>query len=69
MTRPKKSDAKIHITATIDPDIHTAMKSYNDDEANRIDGNKPGISWIVNEAVKKFLASKPKSINPDKAMS
>ena len=56
MSRPKKEFVKVHITATIDPDIATAMNGYRNDPANLIENEKPTRSGILQLALRAFLA-------------
>ena len=50
-----KEIVKVHISATIDPDIALAIGKYRDDPTNHIDYEKPAKSWIIQNALKKYL--------------
>jgi hypothetical protein len=50
-----KEIVKVHISATIDPDIALAIGKYRDDPANLINNEKPAKSKIIQDALKKYL--------------
>jgi hypothetical protein len=55
MSRPKKDVLKDHITATIDPYFSRAIKRYQNDLKNSINGVKPTRSRVIQTALEEFL--------------
>jgi len=51
----RKAKTKTHITATIDPDLNTAITNYRNAAKNRIKGEKPTRSGIIQDALKGML--------------
>lgn len=51
----RKENVKIHISATIDPPVASAIIKYRDDPANLIDNEKPARSRIVQTALERHL--------------
>jgi hypothetical protein len=50
-----KEIVKVHISATIDPDVAEAIIKYRDDPANLIENEKPARSKIIQMALEKYL--------------
>ena len=56
MSRPKKPDARVHITATISKINRVAILKYIADDKNRdADGNRATLSGIVDSALTPVL--------------
>lgn len=51
----RKEIVKIHISATIDPAVASAIIKYRDDPANLIDNEKPARSRIIQTALERHL--------------
>ena len=50
-----KEIVKVHISATIDPDIAGAIIKYRDDPANLVENEKPARSKIIQTALERHL--------------
>jgi hypothetical protein len=60
MSRPKKPDAKIHITATISQQNNNAVKEYQNDEKNRDkNGDRPTLSSLIDQSLSENPRLKP----------
>lgn len=51
----RKEIVKIHISATIDPVVASAIIKYRDDPANLINNEKPARSRIIQTALERHL--------------